>query len=118
RELDPAEAAEMRSELGVSEAALDRLIRAAFELLDLISFFTAGEGKEAIAHAVPRGTTAWEAAGEIHTEIQERFVRAEVIAWDDLVEAGGYAAARERGLLRTEGRDYEVRDGDVLTIKV
>jgi hypothetical protein len=115
---DLGEAAELRSELGVPESGLDRLVRAAFELLDLVSFFTAGEGKEAVAHAIPRGWTAWQAAGKVHTEIQQAFVRAEVIAADDLVATGGYAAARDRGLLRTEGRDYVMTDGDVLTVKV
>ena len=66
-----------------------------------------------MARACRRGSTAWEAAGKVHTEIQQAFVRAEVVAWEDLVEAGGYAAARDRGLLRTEGRDYVVADGDV-----
>jgi ribosome-binding ATPase YchF (GTP1/OBG family) len=93
------------------------VIRAAFELLELISFFTAGEAKEARAHAIERGTTAWGAAGKIHTDIQRGFVRAEVVAWDALVEAGGYAGARDRGTLRLEGRDYEMRDGDVMTVK-
>jgi ribosome-binding ATPase YchF (GTP1/OBG family) len=67
---------------------------------------------------VRRGSTAWEAAGKIHTDIQDAFVRAEVVGWEDLVEAGGYAPARDRGLLRTEGRTYVVADGDVITIKV
>jgi GTP-binding protein YchF len=116
-ELDADEAAAMRDELGVPESGLDRVVHAAFELLDLISFFTAGEGKEARAHAVPAGTTAWGAAGEIHTDIQRGFVRAEVVGWDALVDAGGYAGARERGVLRLEGRDYEMRDGDVMTVK-
>ncbi len=115
---DAGEAAEMRAELGISESGLARLIRAAFELLALNLFFTAGDGKEAMAHALPRGATAWEAAGQIHTEIQQAFVRAEVVAWNDLVDVGGYAAARNLGLLRTEGRSYEVADGDVITIKV
>jgi GTP-binding protein YchF len=112
------EAAEMRAELGISESGLERLIRAAFELLELNLFFTADEGKEAMSRALRRGSTAWEAAGVVHTELQEGFVRAEVVAWDDLVAAGGYAAARERGLLRTEGRAYVVADGDVVTIRV
>ena len=116
-ELDAAEAAAMREELGAPESGLARLIRAAFELLELISFFTAGEGKEARAHAVERGTTAWGAAGKIHTDIQRGFVRAEVVAWDELVKAGGYAGARERAALRLEGRDYELRDGDVMTVR-
>ena len=115
---DAEEAAEMRTELGVSESGLARLISAAFELLDLIVFFTAGEDKEAMARSLRRGSTAWEAAGRIHGEIQQAFVRAEVVSWKDLVECGGYAPARDRGLLRTEGRTYEVADGDVITIKV
>jgi GTP-binding protein YchF len=115
---DADEAAEMRAELGVSESGLERLISAAFELLDLIVFFTAGEDKEAMARSLRRGSTAWEAAGTIHGEIQQAFVRAEVVGWKDLVECGGYAPARDRGLLRTEGRTYVVADGDVITIKV
>ena len=116
-ELDDEEAAAMREDLGAGESGLDRVIRAAFELLDLISFFTAGEGKEARAHATERGTTAWGAAGKIHTDIQRGFVRAEVVGCDALAEAGGYAGAREKGQLRLEGRDYEMRDGDVMTVK-
>jgi ribosome-binding ATPase len=117
-ELDDQEAIEMRAELGISESGLERLVHAAFALLDLIVFFTADEGKEAMARALRRGSTAWQAAGEVHTEIQQRFVRAEVVGWSELVEAGGYVAARDRGLLRTEGRDYVVADGDVVHIKV
>jgi hypothetical protein len=117
-ELDPEEAEEMRESYGVEGSGLDRLVRAAYELLDLITFFTAGEGKEAVARPLPRGATAWEAAGTIHTEIQDAFVKAEAIGWKELVECGGYAAGRDRGLLRIEGRDYVVEDGDVVTIKV
>ena len=116
-ELDHEEAATMREELGAPESGLATVIRGAFELLDLISFFTAGEAKEARAHAIERGTTAWGAAGEIHSDIQRGFVRAEVASWDALVDAGGYAGARERGALRLEGRDYVMRDGDVMTVK-
>jgi ribosome-binding ATPase len=116
-ELDEEEAVSMREDLGAGESGLDRVIRAAFELLDLISFFTAGEAKEARAHAIERGTTAWGAAGKIHTDIQRGFVRAEVVGWDALVGNGGYAGAREKGQLRLEGRDYEMRDGDVMTVK-
>jgi ribosome-binding ATPase len=116
-ELDDDEAAAMRSELGAPESGLATVIRAAFELLDLISFFTAGEAKEARAHAIERGTTAWGAAGKIHTDIQRGFVRAEIASWEELVDAGGYAGARERGTLRLEGRDYVMRDGDVMTVK-
>jgi ribosome-binding ATPase len=117
RELDPGEAEEMRGELGIERSGLDRLIRAAFELLDLITFFTADPGREAMARTLPRGGTAYEAAGLVHGDIQRAFVRAEVIGWDELVDAGGYAAARDRGTLRIEGRDYVVRDGDVVHIR-
>jgi len=116
-ELDAAEAAAMRAELAAGESGLARLVRAAFELLELISFFTAGQAREARAHATKRGTTAWGAAGKIHSDIQRGFVRAEVVAWDELVAAGGYAGARERATLRLEGRDYTVRDGDVMTVR-
>src|SRR5688572_597857 len=116
-ELDEEEASAMRADLGVEETGLERIIKGAFELLDLISFFTAGEGKEARAHAVPAGTTAWQAAGKIHSDIQRGFVLAEVVPWDVLADAGGYAGARDRGALRLEGRDYLMADGDVITIK-
>ena len=117
-ELDPAEAAEMRESYGVEGSGLARLVRAAYDLLELLTFFTAGEGKEAVARPLHRGATALEAAGTIHTEIMESFVKAEAIGWQQLVECGGYAAARDKGLLRIEGRDYLVQDGDVITIKV
>jgi GTP-binding protein YchF len=116
-ELDDEEAAMMREELGVGESGLNRVVKGAFGLLKLISFFTAGEGKPAQTWHLREGLTAWHAAGEIHTDIQKGFVRAEVIAWDALVEAGGYAGARERGTLRLEGRDYVMADGDVITVK-
>jgi ribosome-binding ATPase len=117
-ELDEAEAAELRAELGIGESGLDRLVHAAFSLLDLIVFFTGDTDKETMSRALRRGSTAWQAAGTIHTDIQRAFVRAEVVAWNDLVETGGYVAARDRGVLRTEGRDYVVADGDVVHIKV
>jgi len=116
-ELSADEAAEMRAELGIDESGLARLVRAAYDLLELITFFTAHRGAEARARALPRGASAWDAAGRIHGDIQAEFVRAEVIGWEELVEAGGYTQARERGVLRTEGRDYVVRDGDVITIR-
>jgi ribosome-binding ATPase len=117
-ELDAAEAEEMRESYGVEGSGLARLVRAAYDLLELITFFTAGEGKEAVARPLRRGSTALEAAGTIHTEIQDAFVKAEAIGWKDLAECGGYAPARDKGLLRIEGRDYVVADGDVITIKV
>jgi GTP-binding protein YchF len=116
-ELDGAEAEEMRAELGLPEPSLPRLIRAAWELLDLVTFFTAHPGVEATARSLRRGGTAWDAAGRVHGDIQQAFVRAEVIGWRELVDAGGYAAARERGTLRVEGRDYVVQEGDVITIR-
>jgi ribosome-binding ATPase len=120
-ELDDEDAAAMRAELGIggagSDTPLQRVVREAFELLGLIAFFTAGESKPAQSWHLRRGLTAWHAAGEIHTDIQKGFVRAEVIGWRELVDAGGYAGARERGTLRVEGRDYVMSDGDVLTVK-
>ncbi|HSJ18174.1 MAG TPA: DUF933 domain-containing protein, partial [Solirubrobacterales bacterium] len=116
-ELEPEEAAEMRDDLGLSEPGLERLIRSAYDLLGLVTFFTAHEGAEARARSLPRGGTAWDAAGRVHSDIQAGFVRAEVIPWRELVEAGGYAAARQRGVLRTEGREYVIADGDVITIR-
>ena len=116
-ELDGEEAAAMRAELGGGEAGLDRIVRAAFELLDLIAFFTAGEAKPAQSWHMRSGLTAWHAAGEIHSDIQRGFVRAEVIGWQELLDCGGYAGARDRGLLRVEGRDYVMRDGELLTVR-
>jgi len=116
-ELEDEDAAAMREELGVSESGLQRVVREAFALLDLIAFFTAGEATIAQSWHLHRGLTAWHAAGQIHTDIQKGFVRAEVIDWRELVEAGGYAGARERGTLRVEGRDYVMADGDVITVK-
>ncbi len=119
-ELDDEDAAAMRAELWAeppSESSLERVVRGAFSLLDLIAFFTAGEAKPAQSWHLRRGLSAWHAAGEIHSDIQKGFVRAEVIGWRELVDAGGYAGARERGTLRLEGRDYEMADGDVITVK-
>ena len=116
-ELDDEDAAAMRAELNASESGLERVVREAFALLRLIAFFTAGESKPAQSWHLRRGLTAWHAAGEIHTDIQRGFVRAEVIGWRELVDAGGYAGARERGTLRLEGRDYAMADGDVITVK-
>jgi GTP-binding protein YchF len=116
-ELDGDEAEAMRAELGVHESGLATVIREAFELLHLISFFTAGQGKEARARAIERGTRARQAAGAVHTDMERGFVAAEVTSWQDLVRAGGYTAAREQALSRVEGRDYEIRDGDVVTFR-
>jgi hypothetical protein len=116
-ELGAEEEAAMRSELGLSESGLDAVVRGAFALLELIAFFTAGEDKPAQSWHLRRGLSVWYAAGLIHSDIQRGFVRAEVIPWDQLVDAGGYAGGRDRGTLRLEGRDYVVADGDVITVK-
>ena len=116
-ELDPEEAAAMREELGVAHSGLETVIRGAFSLLHLIAFFTAGEDKPAQSWHLRDGLSVWHAAGMIHSDIQRGFVRAEVVSWDQLVDAGGYAGARERGTLRLEGRDYVVHDGDVITVR-
>jgi ribosome-binding ATPase len=116
-DLDDEDAEGMRGELGIAESALERVVRGAYDLLHLIAFFTADTGKPAMSRHVPRGSTAYEAAGAIHTDIQRGFARAEVIAWDELVDAGSYAAARDRGTLRVEGRGYVVADGDVVHIR-
>jgi ribosome-binding ATPase YchF (GTP1/OBG family) len=116
-ELDEEEAAMMREEMGVGESGLQRVVRGAFDLLDLLAFFTAGEDKPAQTWHLRRGLTAWHAAGAIHSDIQKGFVRAEVVGWEDLVAHGGYSGARDKGVLRLEGRDYVMRDGDVITVK-
>ena len=108
----------MRAELGLSEGALDRVISSAYGLLDLITFFTAGgENVEVRAWSVRSGAKAPEAAGKIHTDMEKGFVKADVIGWDELIAAGSFAAAREAGKLRSEGRDYVLSDGDVMTVK-
>jgi hypothetical protein len=103
-----------RAELGLHEAGRDVLIHAGYRLLNLITFFTATGTKEVRAWPLPAGTPAIEAAGRIHTDIQRGFIRAEVVSFADLDRLGSFAAVRERGLLRLEGRDYIVQDGDVI----
>jgi GTP-binding protein YchF len=116
-ELDDEDAAAMRGDLGLSESGLETVVRGAFSLLQLVAFFTAGEDKPAQSWHLRRGLSVWHAAGMIHSDIQRGFVRAEVVGWRELVDAGGYAGARDRGTLRLEGRDYAVADGDVITVK-
>jgi ribosome-binding ATPase len=116
-ELSSEDAAAMRADLGLAESGLDTVVRGAFALLDLVAFFTAGEDKPAQSWHLRHGLSVWHAAGLIHSDIQKGFVRAEVVSWDALVQAGGYAGARDRGTLRLEGRDYAVEDGDVITVK-
>jgi GTP-binding protein YchF len=114
--LEPAEAEEFRRDLGLpEESPLDRAIQAAYSLLGLQSFLTAGDD-ECRAWTVTRGATAPEAAGKIHSDLERGFIRAEVARWDELVEAGSNAELKKRGKLRTEGKSYVVQDGDVLNI--
>jgi GTP-binding protein YchF len=114
---EPDEAAEYRAELGLDAPGLDRLIHAGYRLLDLITFFTATGTNVVRAWTLERGQTAYDAAGKIHTDMQKGFIRAEVVAHHDLMAAGDFAKARERGVLRLEGREYVVQDGDVVHIR-
>jgi ribosome-binding ATPase len=115
-QLSAEDAEGFREDLGLAEPGLDRVIRTSYELLGLISFLTAGED-ECRAWTIRRGTRAQAAAGEIHSDIERGFIRAEVVAFDDLVKAGSLAACREAGTLRLEGKDYVVRDGDVINFR-
>jgi ribosome-binding ATPase len=112
-ELPPGEREAYLTELGLSEPGLNRLIREGYKLLGLITYFTAGP-KEARAWTVPQGTRAQQAAGVIHTDFEKGFIRAETIAYDDYVALDGEAGARDAGKLRLEGKDYVVKEGDVL----
>jgi GTP-binding protein YchF len=114
--MDPGDRAEYLKELGLAETGLARVIRAGYELLGLKTFFTAGP-KEARAWTFPAGAKAPQAAGEIHTDFEKGFIRAETIAYDDYVSLGGEAGAKEAGKLRQEGKEYVVQDGDVLLFK-
>ncbi len=111
-ELDGDDAKMFLEELGLDESGLDKLIKAAFELLGLLTFMTAGPD-ECRAWTIVRGTTAPKAAGKIHSDIERGFIRAEIVNYDDLVAAGSTAAAREKGQVRLEGKDYIMQDGDV-----
>ncbi len=115
-ELEPEEKREFLAELGLEEAGLDRLIRAAYELLGLITYFTSGE-KESRAWTIPRGARAPQAAGVIHTDFERGFIRAETVALADFLRAGSMKAARELGMVRSEGKEYEVRDGDIMLFR-
>jgi GTP-binding protein YchF len=112
-ELDEADRTEFLADLGLAEPGLDRVIRAAYRLLGLETYFTAGE-KEVRAWTVKRGSTAPQAAGVIHTDFEKGFIRAETVSYDDFIQYNGEAGAREAGRLRTEGKGYVVQEGDVL----
>jgi GTP-binding protein YchF len=115
-DLPYAEAAEMMAGYGLTESGRDRLIKATYELLGLISFLTGGE-TEVRAWTIPRGFTALQAAGAIHSDIERGFIKAEVVSWEHLVAAGSVAVARERGQVRLEGKDYVVKDGNVILFR-
>ena len=115
-ELDDEERSMFLEELGLKESGLDKLIRASYRLLGLISFLTSG-ADETRAWAIKEGTKAPQAAGKIHTDFERGFIRAEVVSYDDLVEGGSIAAVREKGLVRLEGKEYVVKDGDVIVFR-
>lgn len=114
--LDPAERSEYLRDLGLESSGVDNLIKAAYHMLGLMSFLTAGE-KEVRAWTIPIGTKAPQAAGEIHTDIERGFIRAEIVGYDDLVASGSRKAASEKGLARLEGKDYVMQDGDVVDFR-
>jgi ribosome-binding ATPase YchF (GTP1/OBG family) len=114
-ELEPDEAVVFMEELGLAESSLDRVIRLSYRLLGLVSFLTAGPD-EVRAWPVREGATAVDAAGTIHTDLAHGFIRAEVVPYEDLLELGSMAEARRHGKLRSEGKTYHVRDGDVLEV--
>ena len=115
-ELEGEEKAMFLEDLGVSESGLDRLVKASYTLLGLISYLTSGED-ECRAWTITRGTKAPQAAGKIHSDFERGFIRAEVIAYDDLMTAGSMAAAKEKGLIRSEGKEYVVKDGDIILFR-
>ena len=115
-ELPPAERLDYLQSLGVSSSGVDRLIKSAYHLLGLMSFLTAGE-KEVRAWTIAQGTRAQNAAGVIHSDIERGFIRAEIVSYADLIRAGSYAAAKEQGLTRLEGKDYLMQEGDVVNFR-
>lgn len=115
-ELPPDEAAAFRADLGLNGSLVPRLLQACYDLLRLMTFFTV-VGDELRAWMIPRGSTALQAAGTIHTDMERGFIRAEVVAFDALMHSGSMAAAKKEGLVRLEGKDYPVADGDIITIR-
>lgn len=115
-QLPPEEARAFLEDLGITEPALNKLIHVSYDLLGLISFLTSGED-EVRAWTIRKGLNAQKAAGKIHSDIERGFIRAEVISFDDFVSCGSMAAARDKGLLRLEGKTYEVRDGDIINFR-
>jgi len=115
-ELPRAEQQDYLASYGLNESGLERLITATYSLLGLMSFLTAGED-ECRAWTIPQNSHAVKAAGAIHSDFEKKFIRAEVINWKALIDLGGYAGARDKGQLRLEGKEYIVKDGDVLVIR-
>jgi GTP-binding protein YchF len=114
--LDPVERAEYLEDLGLASSGVDNLIKSAYKMLGLMSFLTAGE-KEVRAWTIPQNTKAPKAAGEIHTDIERGFIRAEIVSYNDLTKVGSYAAARDQGLLRLEGKEYIMQEGDIVNFR-
>ena len=115
-ELEDDEKKMFLEDLGLKESGLEKLIRASYRLLGLISYLTAGE-PEVRAWTITKGTKAPQAAGKIHTDFERGFIRAEVVAYDDLIACGSHNAAKEKGLIRLEGKDYVVQDGDIMLFR-
>ncbi len=115
-ELPPEEKTAFLSEMGISESGLDRLVKASYRLLGLISFLTAGP-KEVRAWTIKQGTKAPQAAGKIHTDFERGFIRAEVVSYDTLIDNGTMTACKEKGLIRSEGKDYVMKDGDIVVFR-
>ncbi|MBR6709027.1 MAG: DUF933 domain-containing protein, partial [Clostridia bacterium] len=115
-ELEGEEKALFLEDLGIPESGLDRLIKASYSLLGLISYLTAGP-KEVRAWTITRGTKAPQAAGKIHSDFERGFIRAEIVAYDNLIACGTMAAAKEKGLVRSEGKEYVIADGDVVLFR-
>jgi GTP-binding protein YchF len=115
-ELSPEDREMFLEDLGIESAGLDQMINASYSLLGLISFLTAGP-KEVRAWTIKRGTKAPQAAGKIHSDFERGFIRAEVVAYDDLIACGTYNAAKEKGLVRSEGKEYVMKDGDVVVFR-
>ena len=115
-ELDDDEKSMFLEELGLKESGLEKLIKASYSLLGLISYLTAGE-PEVRAWTITEGTKAPQAAGKIHSDFERGFIRAEVVSYDDLIACGSHTAAKEKGLIRLEGKDYVVKDGDIMLFR-
>ena len=115
-ELDDDEKKDFLEDLGLKESGLDKLIKASYSLLGLISYLTAGP-EEVRAWTITKGTKAPQAAGKIHSDFERGFIRAEVVAFDDLVACGSMVAAKEQGLVRSEGKDYVMKDGDIVLFR-